>query len=55
MVTTRKFIICKVCKKDMEGVMLFEHEDEDFWNEGPNVVCIECYYKEEIKELDEEK
>ena len=50
-VTTRKFIICKECHKDMQGILLFEHEAVDFWNEGPDIICIECYYKDEIKEL----
>lgn len=53
-VTTRAFISCKECNRDMRGVVFFEHDAEDFWHEAPTIICMKCYYKDEIAKLKKE-
>jgi len=53
--TTRAFVYCVECKKDMQGMVEYVHDPSDFWAKPPKTTCMKCYYKDEIKELEKEK
>jgi hypothetical protein len=52
--STREFINCVVCNKDMQGVMEYVTEagGRVF---RPDITCMRCYYKDEIAELEKKK
>jgi len=51
--STREFINCRICHKDMQGVM--EYASVDGREFRPDITCMRCYYKDEIAELEKKK
>ena len=50
----REFINCTECDKDMQGVMIYDVELGGVMFR-PTIICMNCYYKDEIAELEKEK
>jgi len=46
--TTRAFLECVECGKELGGVIIYEQKFEDF-SYPHNTICLKCYYKDEDK------
>ncbi len=44
--TTRAFLKCVECDKELGGVIMYDTEFENF-DYPVNTVCLKCYYKNE--------